>query len=270
MSRVAVLAPHPDDEVLGCASVMVEHDTLVVHVTDGVPLNVGGKHERLAATRRQEAQAAHRRLGAKVHAIERLGVRDQEVWKQTDEVARASLTFSPVRRSTRCTHRRCRPVIPTTTASTWPRSLHAQRSTTPPSHGGASPCTRSTTTESPATAGSIRSCSQRSKNAASRPRRRVVRRVRCAPLPRSSAPTPSCNVGSTILSPSALPRCHRVRRDSPASVVLRRTIRLHRGRHRPRHRRSRAPRRPGITRRAHRWSGSRTAEPLPSGRCDSC
>ena len=44
MSRVAVLAPHPDDEVLGCASVMVEHDTLVVHVTDGVPLNVGGKH----------------------------------------------------------------------------------------------------------------------------------------------------------------------------------------------------------------------------------
>ena len=37
MSRVAVLAPHPDDEVLGCTSVLFDHDVVVVHVTEGVP-----------------------------------------------------------------------------------------------------------------------------------------------------------------------------------------------------------------------------------------
>ena len=42
MSRVAVLAPHPDDEVLGCSSVLLDHDVGVIHATAGVPASVTG------------------------------------------------------------------------------------------------------------------------------------------------------------------------------------------------------------------------------------
>ncbi len=32
-----VVAPHPDDEVLGCSAVLYRSSATVVHVTDGVP-----------------------------------------------------------------------------------------------------------------------------------------------------------------------------------------------------------------------------------------
>ena len=58
--RVLVLAPHPDDETLGCGGAIIRHRrrgdrVLVVFVTDGGPL---------AAERRREARAAARTLGA--------------------------------------------------------------------------------------------------------------------------------------------------------------------------------------------------------------
>ena len=59
-SRVAVLAPHPDDEVLGCTSVLVEHDTVVVHVTDGVPVGTMGDAARARSPRRASRKRATR------------------------------------------------------------------------------------------------------------------------------------------------------------------------------------------------------------------
>ena len=88
MSRVAVLAPHPDDEVLGCSSVLVEHDVTVIHVTDGVPPNVTGNDATaLRAAREQEARDACKELGARVERFVTLDVHDQELWSQTGVVA---------------------------------------------------------------------------------------------------------------------------------------------------------------------------------------
>ena len=56
-ARVAALAPHPDDEVLGCTSVLTEDETVVVHVTDGVPVGTVGEEARtLSAAREREAR----------------------------------------------------------------------------------------------------------------------------------------------------------------------------------------------------------------------
>ena len=88
MSRVAVLAPHPDDEVLGCSSVLMEHDVTVVHVTDGVPPNVTGKAaSALRVAREQEALDACMELGARVERVVTLDAHDQELWSHTDDVA---------------------------------------------------------------------------------------------------------------------------------------------------------------------------------------
>jgi LmbE family N-acetylglucosaminyl deacetylase len=96
MSRVAVLAPHPDDEVLGCTSVLVEHDTVVVHVTAGVPPNVTGDDAIvLAAAREREAHDACAKLSARVERFVTLDVRDQEVWCRAGEVAGALAVLLP-------------------------------------------------------------------------------------------------------------------------------------------------------------------------------
>lgn len=89
MTRVAVVAPHPDDEVLGCTSVLVEHEVIVVHVTDGVPVGVDpAEATGLARAREQEARRAWELLGARVTHFVTLDGRDQEVWCQTTEIAR--------------------------------------------------------------------------------------------------------------------------------------------------------------------------------------
>ena len=95
-SRVAVLAPHPDDEVLGCTSVLVEHDTVVVHVTDGVPVGTMGNAARaLSEARQQEARNVCSVLEARVERVVMLDERDQEVWCRTDAVARALVALLP-------------------------------------------------------------------------------------------------------------------------------------------------------------------------------
>ncbi len=99
MSRVAVLAPHPDDEVLGCTSVLLEHDVVVVHVTDGVPAGIAGDEARaLSADREREAHDACAMLGARVERFVTLDARDQEVWCSTPEVAAALVDLLPMLR----------------------------------------------------------------------------------------------------------------------------------------------------------------------------
>jgi LmbE family N-acetylglucosaminyl deacetylase len=99
VSRVAVLAPHPDDEVLGCTSVLLEHDVVVVHVTDGVPVGITGDDAAaLAATRAREAHDACAVLGARVEQFVTLDARDQEVWCCTSDVAEALVAILPTLR----------------------------------------------------------------------------------------------------------------------------------------------------------------------------
>jgi LmbE family N-acetylglucosaminyl deacetylase len=96
MSRVVVLAPHPDDEVLGCTSVLLDHDVSVVHVTDGVPASVtGSAADSLRAARDREAREACAELGVRVERFVTLDTVDQEVWFRTAEVSSALVKLLP-------------------------------------------------------------------------------------------------------------------------------------------------------------------------------
>jgi LmbE family N-acetylglucosaminyl deacetylase len=101
MTHVAVVAPHPDDEVLGCASVLTSCDTIVVHATDGVPPDVTGDAAReLHDTREREAREACVVLGAHVARFVSFGERDQELWCRTSEVG---VALADLLRSGSCT-----------------------------------------------------------------------------------------------------------------------------------------------------------------------
>lgn len=84
--RILVVAPHPDDEVCGCAGTMFLHgqagdELTVVHVTDGSrsrALGLGPTEMR--ARRRQEAQSAAALLG--LRQLEWLGLPEGE-WQDT-------------------------------------------------------------------------------------------------------------------------------------------------------------------------------------------
>ena len=79
---VLVVAPHPDDEVCGCAGVIAQHvrsgdRVCVVYVTDGRQSRLGAlAPEAMAERRRQEAYACAQVLG--VPAVEWLGEREGE------------------------------------------------------------------------------------------------------------------------------------------------------------------------------------------------
>jgi LmbE family N-acetylglucosaminyl deacetylase len=96
MSRAVVLAPHPDDEVLGCASVLLDHDVVVIHATAGVPASVTGDEAiELRATRERESHAACAELGVEVERFVTLDALDQELWCRTEEVADALADLLP-------------------------------------------------------------------------------------------------------------------------------------------------------------------------------
>jgi LmbE family N-acetylglucosaminyl deacetylase len=85
-----VLAPHPDDEVLGASTVLRAGTVTVVHVTDGVPPWVGGtERPALLALRRHECEAAWRVLGVDPVDTVRLGFDDLTVWRSVAPVAGA-------------------------------------------------------------------------------------------------------------------------------------------------------------------------------------
>ncbi|TWI69765.1 LmbE family N-acetylglucosaminyl deacetylase [Pseudoduganella lurida] len=80
-SRVVVVAPHPDDEILSCGGLLAQYGgpLLLVAVTDGEGSHPGSPAwpvDRLRGTRPQESLAALRSLGIAAPAFLRLGIAD--------------------------------------------------------------------------------------------------------------------------------------------------------------------------------------------------
>lgn len=81
-SRLVVVAPHPDDEILCCAGLMASHaatrgEVLVVSVTDGEASH-GAPDDRMARRRRSESAAGLGQLGVEA-AVLSLALPDGEV-----------------------------------------------------------------------------------------------------------------------------------------------------------------------------------------------
>ncbi|WP_110685029.1 PIG-L deacetylase family protein [Salinicola aestuarinus] len=85
--RVVVIAPHPDDEILGCGGLLMQlhalgRELLLVSVTDGTGSHPGSSlwpAARLAATRPQESRRALARLGLASLETMRLRLTDTQV-----------------------------------------------------------------------------------------------------------------------------------------------------------------------------------------------
>lgn len=86
MTRILIVAAHPDDETIGASSLFAAyHDVTVMHVTDGAPRDrrwwprdVAGSREAYARTRRREAESALGLAGVQPARILQLGIVDQE------------------------------------------------------------------------------------------------------------------------------------------------------------------------------------------------
>jgi LmbE family N-acetylglucosaminyl deacetylase len=90
VSPTIVLAPHPDDEVLGGSTILRHWPTTVVHVTDGVPPWTDPMAcATLLERRRAECAAAWDVLGANVAGCIQLGFDDLTVWRAVPQLADA-------------------------------------------------------------------------------------------------------------------------------------------------------------------------------------
>jgi LmbE family N-acetylglucosaminyl deacetylase len=97
-----VVAPHPDDESLGCGALIVEtvaacRPVRIVFVSDGTashPNSLSYPSARLRALRENEAQAAAAALGVSVAQIEFLGLPDGAVPPSGAEAERASIALA--------------------------------------------------------------------------------------------------------------------------------------------------------------------------------
>lgn len=93
-TRLVVVAPHPDDEVLACGALLATHAArdgrcAVVAVTDGEAshgLSSPDGTRRLAAKRRAESESGLRLLGLHRAAIYRLGLPDARVGAHADRL----------------------------------------------------------------------------------------------------------------------------------------------------------------------------------------
>ncbi|MGO9420102.1 PIG-L deacetylase family protein [Roseiarcus sp.] len=97
-----VVAPHPDDESLGCGALLREavaagRPVRIVFVSDGTgshPNSQGYPADRLRALREGEAQAAMAALGVSSSQIEFLRLPDRAVPSSGDEAERASVAIA--------------------------------------------------------------------------------------------------------------------------------------------------------------------------------
>lgn len=95
--RLLVVAPHPDDEVLGSGGLLYEamqhgREVLVLVVTDGEASHPGSarwRPDRLGSTRIAESRAALAELGLGEEQFVRLGLGDGQLVRQQAEVSRA-------------------------------------------------------------------------------------------------------------------------------------------------------------------------------------
>jgi len=84
-----VVAPHPDDEVLGASAVLLGREAIVVHVTDGVPpWTDTAARAATAATRRAECRRAWAALACTAE-LAPLGFGDLTAWRSVEEIAAA-------------------------------------------------------------------------------------------------------------------------------------------------------------------------------------
>ena len=103
LDAVYILAPHPDDEVLGAAGLMVwaaQHEVpvTIVAITDGEASHGPSspeQHAGLVETRSGERERALGRLGVRPAAIARLGFPDGDVDTHADQLAQALAELVP-------------------------------------------------------------------------------------------------------------------------------------------------------------------------------
>jgi N-acetylglucosamine malate deacetylase 2 len=87
MTGVVVVAPHPDDEVLGCSALLRHASTTVIHVTNGVaPWTAPAARDEVQAQRQAECAGAWAVLGSRVHRVG-LGFRDLEAWQSVEAIS---------------------------------------------------------------------------------------------------------------------------------------------------------------------------------------
>ncbi|KOY02683.1 PIG-L deacetylase family protein [Pseudomonas nunensis] len=96
-SRAVIIAPHPDDEVLGCGGFLqlladAGRALQLISVTDGSASHPGSRRwpvERLSAVRPQESAEALRRLGLPLHSLKWLrgGFADSQVAAREAELS---------------------------------------------------------------------------------------------------------------------------------------------------------------------------------------
>ncbi len=95
--RAVIIAPHPDDEVLGCGGLLqglaaVGRPILLISVTDGSASHPGSRRwpaQRLSVVRPQESAQALHRLGLALHSLKwlRAGFTDSQVAAREDELS---------------------------------------------------------------------------------------------------------------------------------------------------------------------------------------
>ncbi len=86
--RTVIVAPHPDDEVLGCSWVLQQSPVYIIHVTDGVPSwTVREDRQFIEHERIQESKAAWKVLGADVLDSMGLGFKDTAAWQSVEALA---------------------------------------------------------------------------------------------------------------------------------------------------------------------------------------